>query len=346
MTEEDKAAVRALAARRDPRLPRSRLSRTRTGLARAAARDDGVARVRGRARRVRADAPRGDGARRARLAAGRRARRRRGAVRVPGRRDRVRRVRAARRHPAEGSRHPVHDRREERGRRRHVVGEHLPGRARRRRQPLLLLQLRAQRPLDRVLRAATRAAGVLRGRDGEARHRAARPVRARGARRDVGRRARRLVGTGPRQGRHRGHARRARRDLGGRSAQPAARSRHPRAGRLRRSGVPLRALGPRGRPHRQARRDDRRRRERLPDRPDDRARRRAPHGVPAHRAVDVPEPELPRAGRSGRAVGAAAPAVLRALVPVPDLLARVRQGPRGRARRPRLPRPAASRSAR
>ena len=37
-----------------------------------------------------------------------------------------------------------------------------PGCAGRRRQPLLLLQLRAERPLDRVLRPAARAAGVLR----------------------------------------------------------------------------------------------------------------------------------------------------------------------------------------
>ena len=109
---------------------------------------------------------------------------------------------------------------------------------------------------------------------------------------------------------------------------------------VRRSGVPLRALGPRRRPRGQARRDDRRRRERVPDRADDRARRRAAHGVPAHRAVDVPEPELPRAGRPGRAVGAAPPPVLRPVVPVPDLLARLRQGARGGACRPRLPRSA------
>ena len=46
-----------------------------------------------------------------------------------------------------------------------------------------------------------------------------------------------------------------------------------------------------------------------------------PHRVPAHRTVDVPEPELPRRGGSGRAVGAPAPAVLRPLVPVPAVLA-------------------------
>ena len=88
-------------------------------------------------------------------------------------------------------------------------------------------------------------------------------------------------------------------------------------------------------------------RQRLPDR----ARRSpsdvdAPHGVPAHRAVDVPEPELPRRGRPGRAVGAAAPAVLRPLVPVPDVLAGLRRRPRRGPGRPGLPGPADARSAR
>ena len=44
-----------------------------------------------------------------------------------------------------------------------------------------------------------------------------------------------------------------------------------------------------------------------------------------------PNPNYHETGRAGRAVGAAPPAVLRPLVPVPDLLARLRQGPRGRA---------------
>ena len=51
-----------------------------------------------------------------------------------------------------------------------------PGAARRRRQPLLLLQLRAIRPLDRVLCATTRAPGVLRGRHAEVRRRRPRAV--------------------------------------------------------------------------------------------------------------------------------------------------------------------------
>ena len=47
----------------------------------------------------------------------------------------------------------------------------------------------------------------------------------------------------------------------------------------------------------------------------------APHRVPAHGAVDVPQPELPRRSRSRRAVGVAASAVLRPVVPLPAVLA-------------------------
>ena len=66
---------------------------------------------------------------------------------------------------------------------RHLVGELVPRGPGRRRQPLLLLQLRAERRVDRVLRPAARAAGLLRGGDGQARHRATRPLGDRGARR-------------------------------------------------------------------------------------------------------------------------------------------------------------------
>ena len=64
----------------------------------------------------------------------------------------------------------------------------------------------------------------------------------------------------------RGDAGRPRRDLGRRSAQPAEPARHPRAGHLRGPVVPLGPLGPRRRPRRQAGGDDRRRRQRVPDR--------------------------------------------------------------------------------
>ena len=65
----------------------------------------------------------------------------------------------------------------------------------------------------------------------------------------------------------------------------------------------------------------------------------APHRVPTHRAVDVPEPELPRAGRARRAVGAPPSAVLRTVVPVPVVLARLRRRARRRARRSRMAAP-------
>ncbi len=65
--------------------------------------------------------------------------------------------------------------------------------------------------------------------------------------------------------------------------------------------------------------------------------------VPAHGPVDVPEPELPRRRRPGGTVGPAAPALLRAVVPLPDPVARLRQGTGGGAGRPGLPGPAAGR---
>ena len=92
--------------------------------------------------------------------------------------------------------------------------------------------------------------------------------------------------------RHRG-ARRPRRDQRGRRAQHAAACPTSPAWTTSRAVVPLGALGPLGRPPRHAVRARRRRRERLPDRADHRRRRRAAHRVPAHRAVDVPQPELP-----------------------------------------------------
>ena len=64
----------------------------------------------------------------------------------------------------------------------------------------------------------------------------------------------------------------------------------------------------------------RRGRQRLPDRTDDRRRRRTAHRLPAHRAVDVPQRQIPRAGARRGAVGNAASAVLRPLVPLPHVL--------------------------
>ena len=125
----------------------------------------------------------------------------------------------------------------------------LPGR---RRQPLLLLLVRARRPLEPVLRPAARAPGATSTtcmrRHGVDR---ARPLRDRGRAAPSGTRtpARWTVTragptTAPRRTcRPSGHLRR-------RPAQPAQPARHPGPGRLRRAGLPLRPVGPLGRPRR------------------------------------------------------------------------------------------------
>ena len=147
----------------------------------------------------------------------------------------------------------VHDRREERRARRHVVGEPLPGRTRRRRQPLVLLLVRARRPLDRVLLPAARAARLLRRRR--------RQVRA--ATRTAGSAPTVTASTWDEATRPLARRRRRRRtaptevldapvrDQRRRFAEPAAAARHPRHGRLRRPVVPLGALArrPRHRGH-------------------------------------------------------------------------------------------------
>ena len=337
-------------ARRHPRLPRPRLSRARADLGRAAARDDDVAR---RARTCPAEyvpmlmeEMELDGADARRVAAPTDVAAREAFPVVVigcGESGLLAGIRL------QGGRHPVHDRREERRRRRHLVGELVPGRPGRRRQPLLLLQLRAERPLDRVLRPAARAAGVLRGRDGQARHRAARPVGDRGARR---RRGTTTSATW--------------------SVRVRARRRRPR--RRSSARAVISAVGQLNRPN-------------IPDIPgqDDFAgpsfhsarwdhdvdlagKRVAMIGAGAsgfqiaptiarRRSGTSPSSSAPRSGcsrtrtttrRSGPGVRWALRhlPVLRALVPVPDLLARLRQGARGRAGRPRLPGPAGAPSAR
>ena len=115
-------------------------------------------------------------------------------------------------------------------------------------------------------------------------------------------------------------------------------ARHPRHGVVRRAVVPLRPLARRTRHHRHAVRARRRRRHRLPDRADDRRPGRAAHDLPAHHAVDAAEPAVPHVGAAGRPMGDAAPAVLRALVPLPHDLSRHRHGDRAVPGRSRLPR--------
>ncbi len=230
MTEEDKAEVRALALDvirdyRDRGCPEPEPIS-----AELAPRDDDVARLRGRARRVRPDAHGGDGARRRRRPAGRGAGRRRGTRRVPRRRHRLRPVGTARRHPAQGGRDPVHDRREERrasaapGGRTRIpgarvdVGNHFycysfePSDH--------WTEFFAQQPeLQAYFDGVMRKYGI----DEHVRW----ETEVLGATwdDDVGD----VVGARPRRRRHRGDARGARGDLGGRAAQPTEPPGHPRA---------------------------------------------------------------------------------------------------------------------
>ena len=173
----------------------------------------------------------------------------------------------ARRDPAAAGGLPVRRGREERRAGRDLVGEPLPRRPGRRRQPLLLLQLRARRPLDRVLLPAAGAPGVLPAGARGAGHRGARQVRHRGHRRDVRRRDPHL--DGPPGGRR--VADRPGRRVRGRPAQPALRPGRPR--RVRRARVPHGAMAGGRRPHRQGRGDGRCRCDRVPGGAGDRGAR-------------------------------------------------------------------------
>jgi hypothetical protein len=182
-----------------------------------------LARVRGRARRVRADDARGDGARRRRCPSGRDGGDRRRARRLPRRRHRLWPVGAAGGYPPARGRHPVHDHREELERRGHLVREHLSRLPGRRGQPFLLLLVRTGRSLDRVLRPAAGTAALLQRRDGPTRHRTECALADGGRRSGVGRCGRRLAGhRAPRRlGRQRGRGPdRTRRHLRRRPVEP------------------------------------------------------------------------------------------------------------------------------
>ena len=139
-----------------------------------------------------------------------------------------------------------------------------------------------------------------------------------------------MAGRVRRAERRRGRARGPVRDQRRRLAQPPEAARHPGHGHLRRAVVPLGPLAGGPRHHRDTVRPDRRRRQRVPDRADHRRRGRAADHLPAHGAVDHPQPAVPRAPcRRGR-VGAAPPAVLRPVVPVHHDLRRHRGRDRSR----------------
>ncbi len=150
---------------------------------------------------------------------------------------------SAGRDPTQGGRDPVHHRREERGRRRHLVPEHISRRAGRRAQPLLLLQLRADRSVDAFLRRTARAASIFRARDGQARHPPTCAVGNRGHRGVVGRRRRDVDRSHPRPRRSDGRTVGARGHHRGGAARQGAHSDDRRPARLRRTDIPLQRVG-------------------------------------------------------------------------------------------------------
>ena len=130
----------------------------------------------------------------------------------PGRRHRLRPVRAARRHPAAGSRHPVHHRREERRPRRHLVREQLPGCRVDVGNHFYCYSFEPSDHWTEYFAQQPELAAYFRDVMQRARHRAAHPLEHRGHRRRLGRRRSRTWQVAhPRRGRHaRRRCRRAR----------------------------------------------------------------------------------------------------------------------------------------
>ena len=116
--------------------------------------------------------------------------------------------------------------REERRRRRHLAREHVSGMPGRQPEPQLQLLLRAAPRLAVPLLDAGGAARLLRRLRRGVRRPGPRPVRDRGARRDVVRHRSRVDGAGPRRPGGEEDDRRRRRHQRGRSAEPAVVSRH------------------------------------------------------------------------------------------------------------------------
>ena len=118
-----------------------------------------------------------------------------------------------------------------------------PGRAGRRTQPLLLLQLRADRSVDALLRRTARAAGVFRARDGQARHPPPCAVGNRGHRGVLGRRHRDVDRSHPRPQRNDDRTVGACGDHRGGAARPSAHPDDRGTAGLRRADIPLQRVG-------------------------------------------------------------------------------------------------------
>ncbi len=204
------------------------------------------------------------------------------------------------------------------------MASRLPGRQP---EPHLLVQLRAG-GLAAALLAAAGAAALLRALRGQVRPAPAHPLRHRGERGRVGRRAVGLAGRRAAQGRRGGDARGERGDQRRRAALPAEVARDPGARSLQGHFVPLGRVAARARPRRQARARDRHGRQRLPVHPRDRQEGGPGDRLPAHSAVDPAHARVPRR-RAGREALAPEPRpVLREVVPLLDVLARGRGHPR------------------
>ena len=106
--------------------------------------------------------------------------------------------------------------------------------------------------------------------------------------------------------------------------------------RLRRAGISHRGLGGHGRPDRQAGGRDRCGRQWVPAGTGHRADHGAGRRVPAHRAVDGSEHQLPHSHRRRSQVGGASPALLRTVAAVRALVAARRRRSRPGDHRPRL----------
>ncbi len=256
--------------------------------------------------------------------------------------DRRGHVRPAGRDPPPGGRPAVHGGGEERRGGRHLVREHLPGLPGGHRQPLLLLLVRAEPRLVRVLLPAGRAARLLRALRDEVRRAAPHPLPHRGAGSPLRRGALRLGRAPARSPTASEETQRFRAVISAvGQLNRAEDSGDPRPRIVPGPGLPLRAVGARPRPARQAGGGGRHGRERVPARARGGEGREAPARLPAVARLDAAEPELPREGEPREEVAARARTLLRALVPLPALLAGLRRAPALPGDRPRV---AASRS--